>query len=499
MAVNPKRLRPYDEPPRRRRQLVPDAPDTAAKGYLTLSLIWLVAATGIGVLWAGQLLFPDQLTFKFDLGGLPIIGTLPVEASPTTVASGFRDAVVFGWLSNAAIGAIFFITPRLLGVRLVDERMAALSLGAWNVGVAAGLAAVYLPSVSQTGPLAEFPLPVDGLLLLALLLVNGSFWRTVAAVRTGLPYISIWYFGIGLLALLGSYALGAGAQAPLIGLDQTALALINAFVSRAVEVYWLLGVALGALYYVMPRATGNPLHSTGIAFLGWVLWAGFAGLSALGALVDPSVPFVITSLGRMGTILMVAPIFLAVANLALTIRGRWTMALSAGTLAYAVVALTFLLTSALLEAIGSLRSVDGLVGRTEWTTGVWTLAVLGAYTFAFYALAEHAGPRVFRRDWRGSFLGDAQLWATLAGAGFAGLGLIATGVARGSLLMEGTPPEEIDAGLLFFRTIAAGGLGLLALGAVAALISLFLLYTSAPRAEYVVGTAPGSASAAAGH
>ena len=48
----------------------------------------------------------------------------------------------------------------------------------------------------------------------------------------------------------------------------TAEALINAFVARGIATYWILGSALGALFYVVPRASGNPLASGGMAMLG---------------------------------------------------------------------------------------------------------------------------------------------------------------------------------------------------------------------------------------
>ncbi len=163
--------------------------------------------------------------------------------------------------------------------------------GLWNVGVAAGLAAVYLPTLAGAGLLTAFPLLVDGLLLLGAAdrlrrLRAHADGRAAASCRTS----ACWFFGVALLAAMGAFALGR--RLPLLNLDETANALVNAFVARAIGTYWVLGVALGALFYVVPRATGNPLASAAWPTWRWLLWAGFAGLSALGALVDPSVPYV---------------------------------------------------------------------------------------------------------------------------------------------------------------------------------------------------------------
>ena len=48
--VNPKKLRPYDTPPKRRRSLIPGAPDSAANGFLAAAAVWFALASGLGVL-----------------------------------------------------------------------------------------------------------------------------------------------------------------------------------------------------------------------------------------------------------------------------------------------------------------------------------------------------------------------------------------------------------------------------------------------------------------
>jgi cytochrome c oxidase cbb3-type subunit 1 len=495
MAVNPKKLRPYDQPPRVRGSLIPSRPDSAASAFLVLSVLWLIAAAGLGALWVLMLSFPDQLRLSMEFE-LPIIGAIAIEASAATVSTAFLHALVFGWLSNAGFAAVLFITPRILGARLVGERVAWGGMALWNLGVASLVAVDYIPTLSSGGRLALLGLPIYGLLLLAMLNVNAGFWRTLLASRERVPYVSVWFFGLALLAFMGAVALDAAAQAAaiLISLDATAVALVQAFATRMIATYWVLGVALGTLFYVIPRATLNALSSGGMAAVSWVLWAGLSAISALAALVDPSVPFFVTTLGNVGTMLLVAPVFLAVATLATTMRGSWTAALSPGTLGFALASMAFLLAATLLEAIGALRSVQGLLRGTEWSTGATILGSLGAATFALYAFAEHAAPRMFRRDWGGSLLTDAQLWATFAGVMLSGLALVSGGIAHGSLMRDGAPPEAVSGTLIWFRVVTAAGLGLVALGAACAATNLFLIYTTARRADY----APAEAIPASG-
>src|SRR5947207_2540128 len=110
-----RKLRPYDQPPRRRRSLIPNAPDSAAGLFVVVAILWLLAAAGIGMLAAGERLFPDALKFSFSI---PVGSGIGVEINRATVDPAFVGALVFGWLSNAAFAAILFMTPRLTGARL---------------------------------------------------------------------------------------------------------------------------------------------------------------------------------------------------------------------------------------------------------------------------------------------------------------------------------------------------------------------------------------------
>ena len=485
MAVNPKKLRPYDQPRKVRQPIVPDGTDAAATLYLVAAAIWLTLATGIGLLWAAAQVFPAQVALNIDVPMLN--GVVRVAFNPATISSGFWNATVYGWLGNAGLGAIFFITPRILGRRLVGEQVATASAVTWNIGLLVGLLCLYIPQFAVGGFLTEFPLPVDAVLLLGLVIAGDSFWRTLLGARGESTYVSIWYFGVALAAFTGLY--GLATIAPLLTLPAEGAALASALYPRAIELLWVVGVATGALYYVIPRATGNPLYSSGMATLGWLAWAVISVTATLATLVDTSIPFAITQLGNAATLMLVIPAFLAVANLALTVRGRWTMLLSPGTLPLAVLALTFLTATAWLGAIDGLRSVRSLVDGTEWSVGLRLLIDDGFATFAFLAVADHAFPRLLRRDWGGSVLSVATQWSVFAGAALAGLALIGAGIAHGSMIAASAAADAIDGTLIWFWIAAGAGIGLLALGGLTALVNIFLMYTSGRLAEYAVPAA----------
>lgn len=496
MTVNPKKLRPYDQPPKRRRQLIPDGPDSAATGFFIAAAVWLVLATGLGALAIGMRLITVEFTF-------PLLFGFSFEFDQRRVEYAFVNATVYGWLTNAGFAAVAFMTSRLIGRPIAMAKLLMLGLLAWNSALAAGIAALYVFDLGPNAPLSALPWLIDGGLATGAAIVTVAFLMTAApSLRNG--YVSLWFAAVALLSLAGLTGLSAlvGLLEWWLNIADLPVALASAYVERAISVMWLLGIAYAVLHYVVPRASGQPLASAGIGMLSFVTWLLLAPAAGLGTLLDQSIPFAITSLGNVATMLLLVPAALTVINLVQTMQGRWTLLFGVGSVAFAAVSLAFLLAASLLDAIGSLRSVHDLVGGTDWERGAFVWAAYGLYTFAAFAVADHALPRILRRAWGGGILPVAQLWLAFGGATLAGLALMGGGMAEGSLLAAGTAPDDVGAALLVYRGIAFLGIGLVALAGLAFVVNLFLMYTSGDLAEYAVpapgGGGVGPATAAAG-
>lgn len=496
MTVNPRKLRPYDQPPKRRRPLIPDAPDSAAIGFLAAAAVWLALATGIGFLAVALGAFNLGFGLRQEIG-LFGIQALSVTIDAERAELAFGSALVYGWLGNAGFAAACFIGPRLTGRPLRMEKGANVGLGLWNLGVLLAVAGIYLGQPGLFDWLAAPALAADAVMLLGALAVAGSFFGTLAGRNPLEHYVGVWFIAVALAALVALQVLNLGIE--VLALRDVAAGLAAAFISRGLETLWLLGAALGTLHYVVPRATGNPLYSAGLAVLAWITWLVAAGLAPIGELVDTSVPYWITTVGKVASVLLIVPAFLSATNLLMTLRGRWWPAMTPGTLAFALAAVGFLVGQPIIQGIGTLRPVEGMVSRTAWELGAFIYAGLGTYTFAMLALAEHAVPRLLRREWGGGPLSAITLWTALGGVAIGAFGLMAAGLAEAAMRLEGRPPEEMTPVLAAYYLPAAGGLGLAALAGLAVLISVFLAYTSGRPASYAVPRGPSASTAAAGH
>jgi cbb3-type cytochrome oxidase subunit 1 len=489
MTGNLKRLRPYEQPPKASQPVLPVGTDATAMGFFGFGALWLLAATGIASLYALQL----------ALSGVDFIVQLPfgltIAVTLETVGAGFRHAFVWGWLTNAALGAIFFIVPRVTGRPIAHRRSGFLGMATWNVGFAAGLTLLYIPELADTGVLTGFPLPVNLVLVLGLVLINYAFWPSLRG--SDHPFVALAWFGVAMFTLIG---MTAGAIIfGLLDLDPTAAALAEAMWLRGLSLLFILAVPIGALHYLLPRLTGQPLASGALAWLGLASWAILGVLSCFGAAVHPSIPYALVSAGNAATLMLLLPAAAIIGNLAMSIRGRWSLALSPGPMALALASLVFLGGSVVLAGVGSLREVQTAVARTEWPVGLAAFALAGAATLGLLAIAEHAWPRMLRRSHAGGLLAWVVTWSAIAGAAVAGSALIAAGLFHIGLAADGLTAEEISSTLLLVHLVAAAGMGLLGLAAAGHGLGVYLL---AAHGRPVHTTGPGTASAAvvvAGH
>lgn len=457
-------------------------------GFFGFGALWLLTATGLGSLAAVQLVMSQfQLVVELPLG-------LVIEITSNTVAAGFRHTFVWGWLTNAALGAIFFITPRLTGRPLARPRMGVLGMITWNVGFAAGLTALYLPALAETGMLSGFPLLVNLVLLLGLLLAGGSFWTSVRHQEH--PFLGLAWFAVAMLALIGLTA--AGTVIGILDLSAQQDAVTEAVFVRGLSLLWLLAVPIGALHYLVPRLTGQPLASGALGWLGLSSWVVLSAVSSLGAAVHPSVPYALVSAGNAAMVMLLIPAAAIIGNLSMTTRGRWQLVLSPGPMALAVASLVFLGGSVVLAGVGSLRAVQSAVALTEWPFGLAGFALGGAASIGLLAVGEHAWPRMLRRSHSGGLLAYVVTWAALAGAALAGVALIAAGLFRAGMVADGMLPDEISANLVPIHLVAWGGMGLLGLAGAGHALGAYLL---AAHGRPVRTVSPGAApvAAPAGH
>jgi cbb3-type cytochrome oxidase subunit 1 len=155
---------------------------------------------------------------------------------------------------------------------------------------------------------------------------------------------------------------------------------------------------LGAAYFVIPRVTKTPLYSHTLSLVGFFsLVALYTHIGGHHILQAP-IPAWLKSISVVDSIMMFIPVFVALANLWMTARGkfgslwhdlpgRWVMV---GTFWY--------LLTCVQGPLQSLPSVQTITHFTNWTIGHSHIAVLGFSGFIALGAMWHVLPLVSGRE-----------------------------------------------------------------------------------------------------
>ena len=340
--------------------------DVMVKTYLRVAAIFLIVGAGAGLLLAIQLSAPD-----FFNSGIVSFGRLmPVSTG----------ALLFGWLTIALIGAIYYLMPRLTGAPLRYTALARAALLLLVGGIVVGLVAVALGN-SQGRVLFEFPWYADVAVIAGLALVAVVVTGTALAHREPRLYISVYYFVAAVWWLLFAYVVGS------VGLFQgTDLALAGRFAESGVMFLWVLPAGIGIAYYLIPKLTDTPLFSERLAMIGfWALAGAFSWVGMFSFTFGPGPDWLETITGVFAIAVLV-PIMATVASLLLSVD--WSAVGGSAPLKYTLAGTFFFALLAVQIPALAFRSSSTILQFTTWTEATFVISVIGAGSLWVIALAH---------------------------------------------------------------------------------------------------------------
>jgi cbb3-type cytochrome oxidase subunit 1 len=347
------------------------APDTAASRYLFAATAFLALGALLWLAALASMRFPGLLPLSFG------------HLRPMALI-----ALFLGWLVLGLAAAIFYLLPRLTAVPLQLEKQLNLAL---PLAVTIVLVAVAVIGLGFGDGGEPFSLPWWGdLPVLALTaLPLGPTLLTIRARREGVVYPSLWFAIAAVLWLPALYLIGNLPQ-----VSSLANALGDLVFTAGFLNVWGVGLAIGAAYYVVPKASGQPLASRQLAKVGyWSLLFGAIWMGPAQLVAGPQPEWLQAIAAVLGLALPLSAVANAT-NLALTVKDRWPagdpIVLAAVTGA-GVVALASLATG-----LASFRSSAVLVGFTLFWEGTYVLFLTGV-ALLFAAFAWQAIPNLVGR------------------------------------------------------------------------------------------------------
>jgi cytochrome c oxidase cbb3-type subunit I len=147
--------------------------------YTITATVWLLFATGVGILLAYKFGAPD-----FGRGAWLTFGRLrPIHT----------NATFYGWASIALVGMAYYVAARSSRTVLFSAKLAWIGLALFNVAALAGTIALDLGYNDGNLEYREWPWPIRLVFLAALVVTAWNLIGTVARRRSEDIYLSNWY------------------------------------------------------------------------------------------------------------------------------------------------------------------------------------------------------------------------------------------------------------------------------------------------------------------
>ena len=383
-------------------------PDSAATRYLFTATAFL----GIGaILW-----LVSMTAMRFP-------SLFPISAGRLRPMAAI--ALLLGWLVLGLSGGIYYLLPRLTGTPLRMEGLANLALAASAAIFGGAIILVGLGYGDGREPFAIpwwWDLPVLGVLSVPAVVTM----RSLGERRESTVYPSLWFAIAGVTWLPLLYLAGN-----LPGLRSLAAVLGDlAFTAGFLHV-WAVGVAIGLAYYVVPKASGQPLANRQLARVGfWSLLFGAVWMGPVQLVAGPAPEWLQGVASVLGLAIPVASIANAV-NLALTIGPEWKVIGRRPILASAMAGAGIAAFAGIVTGIAGFRSAAVLVAFTPFWEGVIYLLVFGAVILLFASFAWLAIPTLVGRMIDSQTRASRLVRRNVLAAGGTFLFLMLAGIATG--------------------------------------------------------------------
>jgi cytochrome c oxidase cbb3-type subunit 1 len=390
------------------------------RAYTIWATLWLLFATGVGILLAFKFGAPE-----FGSGAWLTFGRLrPIHT----------NATFYGFASLGLIGLSYYVVARSSGTRLYSVRLARIALVLFNIAGVLGTIALDLGYNDGSLEYREWPWPIRVLFVVALAITAWNLIATVARRSTPDIYLSNWYIVGGTLwtCILQTVGVLPWYQ---YGLGQVSVS--GFFMHNAVGM-WFTPLAIGTLYYVVPKLLSRPIYSYALGVLAF--WTNLVFYPIIGAhhfLFSP-LPWWLQTTAIVFSVAMLVPVWGGSANFLLTMRGRLGDTVQSYPLLFVLVGVLGYLTGSTQGTLEAFRSLQQVWHFTNFTIGHSHWTMYGFVSFVIWGGVYALLPQAMGRPVQLASIA-AHFWMALVGSFIYIISLSIGGTVQGLDWIHGVP------------------------------------------------------------
>ena len=390
--------------------------------FIAFAILWLVLGSVAGLTASLKLHMPDWL-----------VG----EAWQTfgRVRTMHLTAVLYGWITNAALGLIVWLLPRLLRTRLFGAPWVMLGGAFINIAIASAIGAIGA-GWSDGMEYLEMPWQIGLFIVVGFVCIIGPVLYTLVNRKVESLYVTTWYHTAGLLWITLLFIVGKMPGVH-FGVQQAAM---NWWYGHNVLGLWFTPVAVGAIYYFLPKIIARPIRSYNLSILGFWTLAFFYAQVGGHHLVGGPVPGWLITLSIVQSMMMIIPVLAFSINMGLTMRGRMRLGMYSPTLRFMMFGGFMYLLSSLQGSFEALRSVQQVAHFTHFTVAHAHLGAYGFVTMVLFGAIYFMMPRIMNWEWPYPRLISWHFWLASIGIMIYFVGLTYGGWLQGLVMLDETRP-----------------------------------------------------------
>jgi cytochrome c oxidase cbb3-type subunit 1 len=382
---------------------------------LLTAVHWMVVGTVL-LVYASSLMHPQD--------SLPVFGLLVDLSNNFSMFTYGRvfpaaiDALVYGWASTAGLGLAAWLLARMSREPAYAPGALTTSIIFWNLGVALGITGIFIGG-SNGVELLEFPRYASSLMWISYAVF--ALWAVASYLhrRTGHDHIAQAWILVGLFAFpwlfgAGSILLGGRTQLPGSGVIQE---LIDTWYVHGIYTLWLAPIALGAIYYLIPKVSGLSIRFgpyTKFAFWTWII---FAPWTAVHDLVGGPFPAETVTVGLILSGLIFIPVALIGLSLVSTAFAAEEQQGHHGGVVFPflVLASVAFVLAGTAEQILSIRGANEVLRFTMFRECDNFLWIYGFFSFTAFGAIYYIVPRLLDFGWRSTRMVQIHYYTSLYG------------------------------------------------------------------------------------
>jgi cytochrome c oxidase cbb3-type subunit 1 len=345
------------------------------------------------------------------------------------------DLFIYGWAIPLGFALILWLMARLSATPLSHVKIVTAAAHLWNSALFLGSLAV-LAGYGTSVTFLEYPNWASFLLFVSFLLM-GLWVLLLIKDREERPlYISEWY----LLTALCSFPWIYGTANLMLTwgkIQGSAQGPIQCWYAGSLMQFWLTPVALGAIYYLIPKITGVKIYSYYLALFGFFSLLLFSGWNGLSALIGGPIPAWMMSAGVVTSMMLVLPMIAVVVNFYKMFQESEKLILhQSPALRFVAAGIISYVIATALSLVSSFPCCNAILNFTDYLSGTYLLFFLGFFGMTLFGGLYYFIPRLTGISWSSSKLIRFHFWLFVVGISLMVSSMVLGGIIEGIALND---------------------------------------------------------------